>query len=277
MIKWMPSYDKSSIDSKTNSMPPYANKIFRIMVKYLLAIAVTLAPLSCKEKHTYVWIKTDYGTMKVKLYNDTPKHRDNFIKLVREGFYDSLLFHRVIPNFVIQGGDPQSRNAPFGERLGMGGPGYRIPAEIKHFHFRGAVAAARQADNVNPKKESSGSQFYIVHGRPVTRQELQQIAQAKDLHYTEEDIQRYLQQGGTPHLDGDYTVFGEVVEGLEVIDRIANIPTYCIVVIAPLRNFRIRHCPIMSPPTSNGTITHAMHATTSGTLVMALRVASHIQ
>jgi len=225
MIKWMPSYDKSSIDSKTNSMPPYANKIFRIMVKYLLAIAVTLAPLSCKEKHTYVWIKTDYGTMKVKLYNDTPKHRDNFIKLVREGFYDSLLFHRVIPNFVIQGGDPQSRNAPFGERLGMGGPGYRIPAEIKHFHFRGAVAAARQADNVNPKKESSGSQFYIVHGRPVTRQELQQIAQAKDLHYTEEDIQRYLQQGGTPHLDGDYTVFGEVVEGLEVIDRIANIPT----------------------------------------------------
>ena len=195
------------------------------MLKHLLALAVILTPLSCKEKHTYVLIKTDYGTMKVKLYNDTPKHRDNFIKLVREGFYDSLLFHRVITNFVIQGGDPQSRNAPFGQRLGMGGPGYRIPAEIKHFHFRGAVAAARQADNVNPKKESSGSQFYIVHGRPVTRQELEQIARAKNIHYTEEDIQRYLKVGGTPHLDGDYTVFGEVVEGLDVIDRIAQIPT----------------------------------------------------
>jgi peptidyl-prolyl cis-trans isomerase B (cyclophilin B) len=146
-------------------------------------------------KETVILLKTTMGDMKIKLYNETPLHRDNFIKLVNEKFYDGLLFHRVIKNFMLQAGDPESRNAPAGKRLGSGGPGYTIPAEIlpQLKHKKGAVAAARLGDQMNPKRESSGSQFYIVQN--------------------------------APHLDGQYTVFGEVIEGLDIIDKIANVQT----------------------------------------------------
>lgn len=177
------------------------------------------------EKHQYVSIETEYGTMKAKLYNDTPQHRDNFVKLVQEGFYDDLLFHRVINGFMIQGGDPNSKNAAPNAPLGAGGPGYQVPAEIKNFHFKGTLAAARTGDQVNPEKKSSGSQFYIVQGTPQTESTLRSFAQQRGITYSDEDIQRYTTAGGTPQLDNEYTVFGEVVEGLDVIDKIAAVQT----------------------------------------------------
>ena len=141
--------------------------------KFVLIVSIILFMSSCTMRdktHTYVSIKTDFGEIVVKLYNDTPGHRDNFIKLVNSGFYEDLLFHRVIKDFMIQGGDPDSRQAGSEQSLGTGGPGYTIPAEFtpSHFHKKGALAAARQGDNVNPRKESSGSQFYIVTGTIFT-------------------------------------------------------------------------------------------------------------
>jgi len=229
------------------------------------------------DKETRVVISTEYGDMVVALYNDTPLHRDNFIKLAKEGFYDGLLFHRVIKDFMIQGGDPESKGAAPGKRLGGGGPGYQIPAEIVkgHYHKKGALAAARQGDNVNPERKSSGSQFYIVQGKVYDEATLQQFeqqqkfnaarAEAMKMYRAKGDlVQRYQREGktdslsmlqisiqeeaekivegqtfellheqrqayttvgGTPHLDGAYTVFGEVVEGLDVIDKIANVET----------------------------------------------------
>lgn len=178
---------------------------------------------SKEKKETMVIISTDYGDMKIKLYDETPLHRDNFIKLAKEGFFDGLLFHRVIPQFMIQGGDPTSRDAKPGQQLGAGGPGYTIPAEFNpnFIHKKGALSAARQGDQVNPKRASSGSQFYIVQGRTASAQELQRGG----IQYTPEQIKVYAEQGGTPFLDGQYTVFGEVVEGLDVIDKIAAVRT----------------------------------------------------
>ncbi len=178
-----------------------------------------------RDPYTYALIHTDYGDMKVKLYNTTPQHRDNFVKLIKEGYYDDLLFHRVINGFMIQGGDPQSKNAPAVAHLGSGGPGYTVPAEIGRYHFKGALAAARTGGPSNPKKASSGSQFYIVQGRPVSEGQLKMMEQKKGIKYTPEDIKRYKEQGGTPFLDNDYTVFGEVIEGIEVIDKIAQVQT----------------------------------------------------
>jgi peptidyl-prolyl cis-trans isomerase B (cyclophilin B) len=232
-----------------------------------------------KEKEQRVEITTEFGTMIVKLYNETPKHRDNFIKLVNEKFYDSLLFHRVIKSFMIQGGDPTSKYADSTDALGSGDIGYRIPAEINQYlyHKKGALAAAR--DN-NPEKASSGCQFYIVHGKTFTTQELEQMLNSRNLNnkqtilyacYQTDSVQKavsslqqsgdkealrrymenlqkvvdaryaeeypkafevnldhmgeYVNLGGAPHLDGSYTVFGEVELGLEVIDKIANQPT----------------------------------------------------
>ncbi len=171
-----------------------------------------------------VEIQTDFGNMLVELYNSTPKHRDNFLKLAEEGYYNDLLFHRVISGFMIQGGDPQSRNAPAGQALGMGGPSYQIPAEFVDslVHVKGALAAARTN---NPEKKSSGSQFYIVQGSPVTAATLDQVENMKRFHYTPEQRAAYLANGGTPHLDRDYTVFGQVIEGLDVIDKIAATAT----------------------------------------------------
>lgn len=171
-----------------------------------------------------VLIETSLGNIKVKLYDSTPEHKKNFLKLAKEGFLDSTLFHRVIPGFMIQGGDPDSKRAMPGQPLGAGGPGYTLPAEIGAKHFRGALSAARQPDQVNPEKRSSGSQFYIVQNGPVPQEQLNQIIQMKGPNfYTPEEIDYYLKVGGYPPLDGDYTVFGQVVEGLDVVDKIANV------------------------------------------------------
>jgi peptidyl-prolyl cis-trans isomerase B (cyclophilin B) len=176
-------------------------------------------------KKSYVLLQTDYGNMKILLYEETPLHRENFIKLVKSGFYDGLLFHRVINGFMIQGGDPESRNAQPGAMLGNGGPGYTIPAEFvpKYFHKKGVIAAAREGDNVNPMKESSGSQFYIVQGRIYNEAIMQKIAAQMNKTFSAEQIKAYGTIGGSPWLDNDYTVFGEVVEGLNVIDKIAAV------------------------------------------------------
>ena len=173
----------------------------------------------------YVKIETSYGDMVVKLYNETPLHRDNFIKLVKEGTYDGLLFHRVINQFMIQGGDPKSRTAKPGQMLGDGELGYTIPAEFVPglFHKKGALAAARQGDEVNPKKASSSCQFYIVQGTTWDANRLKMVEQRMGKSFTPEQAEAYATVGGTPFLDGDYTVFGEVVEGMEVIDKIAAV------------------------------------------------------
>ena len=225
------------------------------------------------EKRTLVKLETTMGNITVALYNETPKHRDNFIKLIKEGVYDSTLFHRVIKQFMIQAGDPDSKNASDTAMLGSGDVGYTIPAEFnpKFFHKKGVLAAARQGDDVNPEKASSGCQFYIVTGRKFTepqllgmenkineqreealfdslaRQHMKEIykmrkagdnagllelqdtleAQARELadkeekfRFTPEQIKAYSTVGGAPHLDGSYTVFGEVTEGMEVVDNI---------------------------------------------------------
>lgn len=224
-----------------------------------------------------VKIQTTLGDIVVRLYDETPLHRDNFVKLVKEGYYDGTLFHRVIADFMIQGGDPDSKGAPAGKMLGTGGPGYTVPAEIKPglFHKRGALAAARQGDEVNPERRSSGSQFYIVWGQIYKEGQMAQMAKqmemmqvqnafnalARDhrdeiMQYRRErnqaalmDLQEKLVEqataaaaaqgpalspeamatyctfGGTPHLDGQYTVFGEVEQGLEVVEAIQNVKT----------------------------------------------------
>ena len=231
------------------------------------------------QKETILKIETTLGDIKVKLYNETPKHRDNFIKLAKEGTYNGTLFHRVIKDFMVQAGDPESKNAPKGKMLGTGDVGYTIPAEIvypKYFHKKGALSAARQGDNVNPNKESSGCQFYIVTGKvfndstligmeqqmnenklttifnslaqkhmkeiykmrkandedglydlqeKLFAQAQEEAAKRPDFHFTKEQVETYTTVGGTPHLDGEYTVFGEVVEGMDIVDKIQNVKT----------------------------------------------------
>jgi len=252
-------------------------------IQILALVTLMICSISCrgtvnKDDEKLVVIKTAFGNIKVKLYDDTPKHRDNFIKLVSEGFYTDLMFHRVINNFMIQGGDPNSRTASPGVKLGNGGPGYTIPAEILpvHFHKKGVLAAARLGGSSNPMKESSGSQFYIVQGMVFRQGQLDTLeitmnARTKDqllrenfeaarpqmtelqakndkpgfdlcvagIHQkvdsiyatrppyklTPEQRQIYTTVGGYPPLDGEYTVFGEVVEGIEVVDKIAVVET----------------------------------------------------
>ena len=256
-----------------------SNKILLICLAF---IALTACSAGSKkqtnhhmenEKRTLVKLETTMGNITVALYNETPKHRDNFIKLVKEGVYDSTLFHRVIKQFMIQAGDPDSKNASDTAMLGSGDVGYTIPAEFnpKFFHKKGVLAAARQGDDVNPEKASSGCQFYIVTGRKFTepqllgmenkineqreealfdslaRQHMKEIykmrkagdnagllelqdtleAQARELadkeekfRFTPEQIKAYNTIGGAPHLDGSYTVFGEVTEGMEVVENI---------------------------------------------------------
>ena len=252
-------------------------------ILFFIVIAITGMVVSCGSTQkqiegTIVSISTDFGEIKVKLYDDTPLHKENFIKLANEGFYNGLLFHRVIKNFMIQGGDPDSKNAEKGARLGGGTPGYTIPAEIKrnHIHKRGALAAARLGGSQNPEKASSGSQFYIVQGEVYRPTELDSLAEMinsrrketmlRDLvqqnneklmefqnnddrvgfnifiaelrekvdsafnagnqfSLTDEEKQIYTTEGGYPSLDGEYTVFGEVIEGMEVVDKIAAATT----------------------------------------------------
>ena len=262
------------------------NKIYFLISLFIISLSSCKIGDKPKEfnaktpKNAFV-IHTSFGDMKGRLYDETPLHRDNFIKLVEEGFYDSLLFHRVINHFMIQGGDPDSKNAPAKKALGNGGPGYTIPAEFnpQFIHKKGALSAARMGDNVNPKKESSGSQFYIVQGavydsvrlskmeqRLINQKSSKQVynylqlpenvelkftldslrmtknnealrklwdeAKIKSAEYYKDqttlgftDLQKktYSTIGGTPHLDGEYTVFGEIYEGLEVIDSIAQV------------------------------------------------------
>ena len=236
--------------------------------------------LKDQEKDIVVELTTEYGSMKIKLYGDTPQHKENFLKLVEKGFYDGLLFHRVIKDFMIQGGDPESKDAPSSKQLGAGDVGYTLPAEFvypTHYHKKGALAAARQGDQVNPEKRSSGCQFYIVQGKRLNDSEIAQMekgmfGKAKEKRFYEivrersEEVNKlrkernqealmnlqneivaqldkefkgrenefkmpdqmkedYKTIGGTPFLDNEYTVFGEVIEGMEVIDAIAAVET----------------------------------------------------
>lgn len=189
------------------------------------AFVIGLAFLaSCNsDSKTYVTIETKYGNMVAELYNSTPKHKENFIKLTKEGFYDGLLFHRIVQNFMIQGGDPNSKGADASVRLGSGGPGYRIDAEIGAPHFKGTLAAARTGGASNPEKKSSGSQFYIVQGNVMTDGQLDGMERNKGIKYNAEQRTKYKTIGGTPGLDMDYTVFGELISGHEVIDKIAAV------------------------------------------------------
>lgn len=190
----------------------------------LLCLSV-LHVFAAKPKNQYVKISTAKGECIIKLYNETPLHRDNFIKLAKEGYYNGTLFHRVIKAFMIQGGDPDSKNAKPDSLLGNGGPDYKIPAEFRDslFHKKGVLAAAREGDGNNPKKESSGSQFYIVQGKVFTDSTLN-ILEEKRLKFKIPTWQRevYKTIGGTPHLDRNYTVYGEVVKGLDMVDKIAE-------------------------------------------------------
>lgn len=174
-------------------------------------------------QQTQVRMKTSLGEITLLLYDDTPMHRDNFIELINKKFYDGILFHRVIPGFMIQAGDPNSKNAKTGDRLGSGNPGYTVPAEFRPqlYHKKGALAAARLGDQANPKKESSGSQFYIVTGKVWTNNELNQM-ESTNTHpkFTDEQRQIYTTIGGYPPLDYNYTVFGEVTEGVEIAEKI---------------------------------------------------------
>lgn len=176
-----------------------------------------------------VELQTSKGTIRLRLYDETPLHRDNFIRLVRSDFYDGIQFHRVIQDFMIQAGDPKSKKAPDTTKLGSGGPGYTIPAEIrpKYFHRKGVLAAARMGDNVNPERASSGSQFYIVQGRVFTDQSLDSVEihrlNGRKLPAAHRAVYKTI--GGAPHLDQAYTIYGEVISGLEVVDSIAAVKT----------------------------------------------------
>lgn len=196
------------------------------IVLSLFFCALSIVVFAAKPAFKYVRIQTDKGVVVLKLYNETPKHRDNFIKLVKENYFDSLLFHRVIQNFMIQGGDPDSKNAKSGQLLGDGGPSYTIPSEIQSglFHKKGALGAARDD---NPAKASSASQFYIVQGKKFTNAGLDSLEtlRMKGVKFTEAQRTTYTTVGGTPHLDGNYTVFGELVTGTDVIDAIAAVKT----------------------------------------------------
>lgn len=240
---------------------------------FLTGILVLLSINSFAKKEPIVQIVTSEGTIKLKLYNDTPIHRDNFIKLAKSKFFEGVIFHRVIKDFMIQSGDPSSRNPQPDSTYGEGGPEYDLPAEITptHFHRKGVLAAAREGDKVNPERKSSGSQFYIVQGKKfsdsefeavekkvndrfrinaiqrifeeesknpankdITAEELKTLVNLKveaavnstsPFKISEERREVYKKIGGSPHLDGSYTIFGEVIEGLEVVDKIANTPT----------------------------------------------------
>jgi peptidylprolyl isomerase len=233
-----------------------------------VVLFVFISPLFSQNKDVNVKIETVFGNMTFRLYNETPLHRDNFIKLIKKGHYDSLLFHRVISSFVVQGGDPTSKYAKKDSLLGNGDVGYTVPAEFNAqlFHKKGALAMAREGDDVNPKKASSGCQFYIVHGKPRSDTDMIKAAYRNNkslIQPLEDSIKKldttafnkwspyekhkrlsdlvkqnkkyyrisatqlkvYQSLGGTPHLDNNYTVFGELIEGMEVLDKLAAVKT----------------------------------------------------
>ncbi|MDR1594373.1 MAG: peptidylprolyl isomerase [Prevotellaceae bacterium] len=197
------------------------------MNKSIVLLMMLGLSVSCKEeeKSMKVLLETSEGNIVLQLYDDTPQHSENFLKLVKDGYYDGVIFHRVIANFMIQTGDPNSKNPKPDGRYGSGGPDYKIPAEIlpNHHHKKGALAAARTN---NPEKASSGSQFYIVQGNVFDAEDLNAMETNKKavnpaFKFSEEAVKNYTATGGTPHLDGEYTVFGEVIEGLDIVDKIA--------------------------------------------------------
>lgn len=192
---------------------------------YTLLLISTISFAQKKSKKDYlVTLNTKYGTMHLVLFDDAPLHKANFVKLVEQKFYDSLLFHRIIDGFMIQGGDPESKTAKPNQRLGGGGGNMeRIPFEFKpnHIHRKGALAAAR--DN-NPEKKSSACQFYIVQGKKRTDEEVTAAAQRNGMNYTTQQRADYMILGGAPHLDNGYTVFGEAIDNLDLIDTIAKQP-----------------------------------------------------
>ncbi|WP_316799180.1 peptidylprolyl isomerase [Pedobacter frigidisoli] len=194
----------------------------------LLGLFATLSAFAVKPKNQYIRIKTEFGECIIKLYNETPLHRDNFLKLTKDGYFNGTLFHRVIKDFMIQGGDPDSRNAKPDSLLGEGGPKYTIPAEFRDslFHKKGVLAAAREGDMVNPSKASSGSQFYLVQGKVFNDEQLNSVEE-KRLKFKIPEWQRlvYKTIGGTPHLDRNYTIFGEIISGLDMVDKIAVLTT----------------------------------------------------
>jgi cyclophilin family peptidyl-prolyl cis-trans isomerase len=199
-----------------------------VLLSASILFAQSGVPLKKKDRKRDVELVTTKGPIVLRLYDETPQHRDNFLRLVKSGFYDSVLFHRVIQNFMVQAGDPESKRARHGQALGNGGPNYTIPAEFKPglFHKKGALAAARMGDNVNPEKKSSGSQFYIVQGKKFTEAGLDSVETFRlKRKLPAEHRTAYKTVGGTPHLDQNYTVFGEVIKGLEVVDRIAAVST----------------------------------------------------
>lgn len=200
-----------------------------IVMTLMLFCACSTAKITNADKRKDVLLQTSIGTITVRLSDLTPLHRDNFIRLVKSRYYDGLLFHRVINRFMIQSGDPDSRNAPPGKPLGDGGPAYTIPAEFRPelFHKKGVIAAARDGDDVNPSKASSASQFYLTQGRIFTSSQLDSLEMKRLNGRKIPESQRavYTTLGGVPHLDQNYTVFGEVIKGMDVIDSIAAVPT----------------------------------------------------
>lgn len=200
------------------------------LFKLLFMATIMVSGCSHKDTNISVILQTTMGDIHLELCDETPLHRDNFVKLVKQGYFDGVLFHRVIENFMIQGGDPDSRNAQPGQFLGDGGPDYTIPAEFRYptlYHHRGALAAAREGDAVNPEMASSGSQFYIVWGKTFTDEELDKMQERINnrVTFNEQIRQTYKTLGGTPHLDGAYTVFGYVTEGMNVVDAIQKVAT----------------------------------------------------
>ena len=204
------------------------NYLIAPIVYILISFIFLSAPAKAQEAKIehLIKIETSKGDMLIKLYNETPAHRDNMIKLIKEEFYKNQLFHRVIKDFMVQGGDPHSTGAEKGQRLGSVGAGYTVPAEFHKdlIHKKGALAAARKGDSVNPEQASSASQFYLVQGRTLTPEEIDVLTQRGAASFTEESAEIYMTLGGTPHLDGSYTVFGEVIEGLDILDAIAASP-----------------------------------------------------
>ena len=204
------------------------------LLSLFLFMSIILGASAQNDKRTVVKMETNMGDITIELYNETPLHSENFKKLVKEGVYDSLLFHRVINDFMIQGGDPDSKNAEKGQMLGEGNMGYLIDAEFRTpeiYHKRGALAMAREGDATNPERRSSSSQFYIVTGRVFNDAQLDRVQERIDkgtdgkLKLTPEMRETYKTIGGTPHLDGQYSIFGEVTEGMDIIDKIQKVAT----------------------------------------------------
>jgi peptidylprolyl isomerase/peptidyl-prolyl cis-trans isomerase B (cyclophilin B) len=213
----------------------------------LMAVVFSAASLHAQETETLVLIDTDMGKIKVKLFNDTPLHRDNFIKNVSENRYEGILFHRVIKQFMIQAGDVTSKDAPLDKQLGSGDLDYTIPAEIiypAYYHKRGMLCAARTPDESNPERASSATQFYIVTGKFFTETELDKMERAENKTFTPEQRHSYMLEGGVPSLDGKYTIFGEVVGGMKVVDKIQFVPTN--EHDRPLKNIKIKSATIVN-------------------------------